>query len=81
MRFLFLIPLMLHTPLAWMRPFVEPTGLDSEANVKGAPISLSDDILSAGLVVCGAKSASASVAASVGSRLQLSREKKKWTVA
>jgi hypothetical protein len=44
-RFLFLMPLMLHTPVAWMRPLVDPTGLDSEAKVKGAPISLSDDIV------------------------------------
>lgn len=51
-RFRFLIPLMLHTPVAWMRPFVEPTGLDSEAKVNGAPISLSDDIVSGRLVGC-----------------------------
>lgn len=56
-RFLFLIPLMLHTPVACMRPLVEPTGFDSEASVNGAPISLSDDIVLFGSVVCSAKSA------------------------
>jgi hypothetical protein len=44
-RFLFLIPLMLHTPAAWVRPLEEPTGFDSDAIVKGAPISLSNAIL------------------------------------
>ena len=56
-RFLFLIPLMLHTPVAWMRPFVELTGFDSEAKVKGAPISLSDDIAFARPIVCRLRSA------------------------
>lgn len=55
-RFLFLMPLMLHTPVACMRPLVELTGLDNEANVKGAPISLSDDMVSVGPVVCCVRS-------------------------
>lgn len=64
-RFRFLIPLMLHTPVAWMRPLVELTGFDSEAKVKGAPISLSDDIVLVRPFVCSARSAR--VAASVTS--------------
>jgi hypothetical protein len=64
-RFLFLIPLMLHTPFAWMRPLLEPTDFDSEAKVKGAPISLSTDIAFARLVVSCARSARVAVAAPV----------------
>lgn len=40
-----------------MRPLVELTGFDSEARVKGAPISLSDDIVRVRRVVCSARSA------------------------
>lgn len=40
-----------------MRPLVELTGLDSEAKVNGAPISLSDDIVFARPIECGARSA------------------------
>lgn len=54
-RFLFLIPLMLHTPFACVRPLLELTGFDSEARVNGAPISLSTDILFAVRVSCYAK--------------------------
>lgn len=56
-RFLFLMPLMLHTPFAWMRPLLELTGFDSDAKVNGAPISLSDDIVYVRPVVCSARSA------------------------
>ena len=76
-RFLFLIPLKLHTPVAWMRPLVEPTGLDSEAKVKGAPISLSDDIVTAVGIMCGARSKSAAGAVLVGGRPCNFREKSK----
>jgi hypothetical protein len=60
-RFLFLIPLMLHTPVACIRPLVELTGFDSEASVNGAPISLSDDIVRVGSIVCSARSAKVAV--------------------
>lgn len=42
-RFLFFVPLMLHTLAACVRPLVEPAGFDSVARVKGAPVlSLKD---------------------------------------
>jgi hypothetical protein len=44
-RFLFLMPLILHTLAAWMRPLVEPIGRDSVAKVKGAPICSWDDMV------------------------------------
>jgi hypothetical protein len=44
-RLRFFMPLMLHTLAACMRPLVEPTGLDSVARVKGAPMRSVDDIL------------------------------------
>jgi hypothetical protein len=37
-RFLFFMPLILHTPAAWTRPLEELIGFDSDAKVKGAPI-------------------------------------------
>ena len=60
-----------------MRPLVDPTGLDSEAKVKGAPISLSDDIVTALGIVCGARSKSAAGAVLVGGRPCNFREKSK----
>jgi len=44
-RFLFFAPLALHTPAACTRPLLELIGLDSDANVKGAPIGWSNDML------------------------------------
>jgi hypothetical protein len=44
-RFLFFMPLMLHTLAACVRPLVEPMGFDSVARVKGAPILSLSDIL------------------------------------
>ena len=78
-RFLFLIPLMLHTPVAWMRPLVERTGLDSEAKVNSAPIPLSDDIVFARPVVCCVRSAwVAAPVAPATSEMQM--KKNKWVV-
>jgi hypothetical protein len=44
-RLRFFMPLILHTLAACMRPLVEPTGFDSVARVKGAPIRSEDDMV------------------------------------
>jgi hypothetical protein len=76
-RFLFLIPLMLHTPVACMRPLLELTGFDSEARVNGTPISLSDDIVRA----CNATSVRVAVLGSFLAGTFLAAKPHLWLMA
>jgi hypothetical protein len=44
MRFLFFVPLMLHTLAAYVRPLLLLIGCGKDARVNGAPISCSNDM-------------------------------------
>jgi hypothetical protein len=69
-RFLFLVPLMLHTLAAFVRPLLWLAACGRDASVKGAPISISDDMTCPTKCLGIVSSLGASRAESLSSMLQ-----------